>query len=362
MPDLPRSLSEPLTLSEAEELTRLLAWLALLALGLLLLRSALGRAARAGRRPSRGASALTPAAPSRQAAARRPPSGSPPPPAAWTTEQPVLRVIAPAEAVARAPAGAVSIPTPSAGSTAGEPEATAQAAISILGPLRIEDGTRRKHKLRASAKELIAFLALHRQGATRDELLEALWPEDDPRRSEQRFWQAASDARKLLGHTLQRTRDRYLLDRSQIRLDIDELERLLAEAERAAGKEAEPALLERALALVRGEPLAGSDYRWADSEVRHLRALIVELLERVGRARLAGGGARAALEAAERGLALDLLNENLWRLALEAEGELGLREAVEARYNRLRALLAERLGLEPAKETRTLYLRLLSQS
>ena len=43
-------------------------------------------------------------------------------------------------------------------------------------------------------------------------------------------------------------------------------------------------------------------------------------------------------------------------------GRLGLREAIDARYKQLHALLNERLGLEPAKETRTLYLELLGQS
>mgnify|MGYP000483433400 CR=1 FL=1 len=61
-------------------------------------------------------------------------------------------------------------------------------------------------------------------------------------------------------------------------------------------------------------------------------------------------------------LTFDVLNESLWRLALEAEGELGLREAIEDRYSRLVELLDQRLGLEPAKETRVLYLRLLSQT
>jgi DNA-binding SARP family transcriptional activator len=55
-------------------------------------------------------------------------------------------------------------------------------------------------------------------------------------------------------------------------------------------------------------------------------------------------------------------DEGLWRLALEAEGELGLREAIGARYGQLATLLEERLGLEPSKETRSLYLRLLSQT
>jgi DNA-binding SARP family transcriptional activator len=59
---------------------------------------------------------------------------------------------------------------------------------------------------------------------------------------------------------------------------------------------------------------------------------------------------------------LDVLNEALWRLALEAEGRLGLRGAIEERYQRLRALLDERLGLAPAQETRRLYLRLLGNA
>ena len=56
------------------------------------------------------------------------------------------------------------------------------------------------------------------------------------------------------------------------------------------------------------------------------------------------------------------LNESLWRLAMKAENALGLREAVAERYERLRALLDERLGLEPAEETRLLHRRLLAQT
>jgi two-component SAPR family response regulator len=114
--------------------------------------------------------------------------------------------------------------------------------------------------------------------------------------------------------------------------------------------------------LVRGEPLAGTDYLWADGEVRRLRAAMVELFERVGAARVQAGDSRGALEVAERGIALDLLNEGLWRVALRAEAALGLREAIAERYETLRTLLDQRLGLEPQRETRVLYRELLGQS
>jgi two-component SAPR family response regulator len=114
--------------------------------------------------------------------------------------------------------------------------------------------------------------------------------------------------------------------------------------------------------LFRGDPLDGSDYAWSESELPRLRATFVELLEHVARGRLEAGEARACLGAAERGLEVDPLNESLWRLAMEAENALGLRQAVAERYERLRGLLDERLGLEPAQETRRLHLRLLAQT
>src|SRR5439155_1651198 len=157
------------------------------------------------------------------------------------------------------------------------------------------------------------------QGATRDELLEALWPNDDPRRSEQRFWQASAEARKVLDGGLRRERGRYLLDRERLIVDVDELGTLLAEAAEAETTDLERAALERALGLFRGEPFADIEGPWADGEARRLRAVAVDVIERLGRLRLEDGDTTAALDAAERGIGLDLLNEGLWRLALEAE-------------------------------------------
>lgn len=77
--------------------------------------------------------------------------------------------------------------------------------------------------------------------------------------------------------------------------------------------------------------------------------------QRVGRLRLDTAEAMGALDAAERGIALDLLNEGVWRLALEAEAKLGVREAVADRYEALRNLLDERLGLKPDHQTRNLH-------
>ena len=239
-------------------------------------------------------------------------------------------------------------------------EADERPLISLLGPLAIYGGKRSRRGLRARALEVIAFLALRREGAQRDEILEAIWPGDDPKRTRHRLYQAVRDARRLLGDAITSERDRYWLDRDLIRVDVDELEGLLGASSRADGHR-RLETLEKALALFRDQPLAGADFLWCEGEIRRLRGTYVELLEQVGRERLDAGDARRALESAERGIAADRLNEVLWRLALEAEGRLGLRGAIEARYEGLRTVLAERLGLDPAQETRALYLELLGQ-
>jgi DNA-binding SARP family transcriptional activator len=231
--------------------------------------------------------------------------------------------------------------------------------VLLLGPLELT-GCKKKQPRRQATTELIAYLATHRRPASRDELLEALWPGDDPRRSAARFYQAVSEARKLLGEAFRRDRDTYGLDRDQLRVDLDQLDRLRGAAEATTGGE-QLALLESALALFRGEPLASINALWAESEQRRVTALRADMLERAGRLRLELDDATRALEYAEAAAALDASNERPVQLAMEAEITLGRRDAVVKRYERLRRELDERFGLEPSRETKQVYRTLLAQ-
>ncbi len=362
LPALTPSLSAPLTSAELEGFALLLAWLALVALVLSLLARMLQGLC--GRRASAPASLGSRAERPRSRPSRRRPVASASGSHRWlgSAEPVVLAVTAPAEEVAERDGAtpALAWPPERAAAASAAPDGR-PVSISLLGPLLIV-AIRRKRGLRSLTQELLAYLVLHPEGASREQLLDLLWPNDSPRRArQQRLSQSVADARRHLGEAFVAQGERYLLDRNRVWADVAEFERLRAEASSAAEPARELELLERALALVRGEPLAGSDYLWADGEVRRLRASVVELLDRLGRARLAAGDAPGALAAAERGLSFDSLKESLWRLALEAEGTLGLREAVMQRYDELRGLLDERLGLEPERETRALYLKLLGQ-
>jgi DNA-binding SARP family transcriptional activator len=345
-PALPSSLSAPLTIETIEGAMLWLLWLAatLLALALLFTPRQVRR--------------RLPVATIRRARAASKPRHSRQPRA----QPPSLVIVRRAHAQAEVTSAAAAEPVaPADALMPARDVLPGRPRVSLLGPLTITGAKRGRRGLRARALELIAYLALHPRPVPRDELLEAFWPGEDPRRTRPRLRQAVSDARRLLGSAIVGEHGAYGLDRTHIEVDLDELDRLLAAAKTAAPEQAQ-AMTESALCLFRGEPLADADYAWAESEVPRLRATFVDLLEPVVRHRLEQGDPRAALDAAERGLEVDTLNETFWRLAMEAEHALGLREAVADRYERLRALLDERLGLEAAHETRQLYRRLLGPS
>ena len=233
-------------------------------------------------------------------------------------------------------------------------------SIALLGPLEIAAAKRRRRGLRSHTQQLLAYLALHPKGATLDELIAAFLPDVDEDKARQRLWEWVSDARGHLGESILRENERYLLDRDAVAVDLDQFEDLLARAGTGRGADRER-LLEQALALVRGQPLAGTDYAWAASDVRRLHATIVDLLRQLGNVRLDRGDPTGSLAAAEQAIALDPYNEAAHRVAMRAESVLGLRQAIADRYERLCQELDTRFGLEPEHETRLLHRRLLSQ-
>jgi DNA-binding SARP family transcriptional activator len=256
------------------------------------------------------------------------------------------------------PRSTLQAPSPQASPTT----VTSSRSILLLGPLKIGGARQPGRRLRSLTAQLLVYLALNREGATVEKLADTLLPDTDLDRARNRLWQSATEARRTLGDAFRRDNDgRYQLDRAAIRIDVDELERLLADARQPGDATGELERLEQALGLFRGAPLADTDLPWADGRIRHLSAIYAELLERVGRLSLEASDPQRALQVAERGIQIDQLNESLWRLAMEADRAAGLRESVTQRYDNLRAVLHDQLGLEPAADTRALYHRLLGQ-
>jgi DNA-binding SARP family transcriptional activator len=239
---------------------------------------------------------------------------------------------------------------------------TAKAVISLLGRPTVAVARKAGRGLRGGTRELLCYLALRPSGAHRDQIIDALWPEQTPEQARNRLWRAAADARAQLGESsLRRDGEHYQLNRNEVSVDVDLLEQALTELARSEDDQGQLTLLEQTLALFSGEPFTGSDFTWAENEQRRLHAIRLDLFERTGRALLAHGDAAGALSRAEEGLGSEPYNEKLAGLAMQAEAALGLRKAVVHRYERLSEILEEQLGLRPHVETRRLYRELLGQ-
>ena len=101
----------------------------------------------------------------------------------------------------------------------------AKAVISLLGPPAVAVARKRGRGLRGATRELLCYLALRPGGAHRDQILDALWPDQTPEQARNRLWRAAADARAQLGDSsLRRDGEQYQLNRNEVSVDVDRLE------------------------------------------------------------------------------------------------------------------------------------------
>jgi tetratricopeptide (TPR) repeat protein/energy-coupling factor transporter ATP-binding protein EcfA2 len=149
----------------------------------------------------------------------------------------------------------------------------------------------------------------------------------------------------------------------RVEVDLDEAERLTAEAEaRLAG---EPALAlaaaERALVLLgRGPFLADEpDADWAQPPRRQAEHLTSRARHLAWDAALAVGDHPRALAHARAATAADPFDESAWRAVMLAHTAAGKPAAALAAYEDLRQTLADELGTDPAPDTQSLHLTIL---
>jgi DNA-binding SARP family transcriptional activator/nucleoid-associated protein YgaU len=189
----------------------------------------------------------------------------------------------------------------------------AKMQLNLLGPVELV-GT--DHPRRSQTLNLLAYLALHRKGADRDQIATALWPEQVVSGKTNR--NRILEARALVGGAIT-DGPRWRLENS-VTTDWQLFTSL------AAGEDSDQ---HAALRLVRGRPFAGLDStEWIDLEGfrTEVEAAIVDLAISVAERDLDAGDYAAAFSAARSGLAASRYEERLHRLALraaEAEGSTG---------------------------------------
>ena len=237
--------------------------------------------------------------------------------------------------------------------------------LALLGPLRITAAGQEVSGGMRKARELLAFLAMHPDGASCDAIAEALWPEADPGRAAGQRNLALRKAREMLRTAtglpeprwILNASGRYRLDPALIGTDLEAFGGALEEARNASG-DARLAACRRAVALYRGELAASAGYEWAEpyAETARRRALdawttIAEILQ--------PSDPDQALSALETALSHDPYNEYLYVRIMRLQAAAGRSEAVRRTLGLLESKLTD-LGLTPSSQTRQAAAALLA--
>jgi len=228
-------------------------------------------------------------------------------------------------------------------------------SINLLGtPQILVDGqpltiTRKK------SRALLYYLAAHDKPVTREHLLAFFWPDQDRASAQQILRTTLHGLRKALGSDLV-VEDDALSISSDVAVDVRTFETSLT------APISNFQLLTSTLQLYRGDFLTdftlgdAADFDdWTFGQQEHYRRLAVRGYVALSKQYEDQGDFAAALDTLDRALKFDRLQEDLQRTALRLHYLAGDRAGAIRRYEALRKLLDEELGVPPMAETRALY-------
>jgi tetratricopeptide (TPR) repeat protein len=220
------------------------------------------------------------------------------------------------------------------------------------GAITVQGSTRSLRDLRGEkARELLAFAILQARPLDRSHILEALWGDEEDEHTIDALHTASYQIRRFLGPgAWKRAHDVYSLD-VPVHDDYRSLLAIAVEAsEPALPPEICIQLASRGLALAHdGSYLPWCSSLWAESPRVMTRTAVLTLWRAIVAANRSLGQPLAALDAAERGLALDGYDEELRKAQIEILIQLGRPHDALGHYQALARLL-KLVGLGPPSE------------
>jgi predicted ATPase/DNA-binding SARP family transcriptional activator len=245
--------------------------------------------------------------------------------------------------------------------------AAPQVVFRILGQLEVLRDGRRVEPSGAKLRALLIDLLIHRtQFRSSAQLVDDLWADHQPSTARGVLRNYLSQLRELLGpDVLIRRGGGYGIDVRSDNVDSERFEQCAAQARvahRARDVGAVIDLTTTALALWRGRALVDvADAEFAQPHVARLGELRETTMELHLEATIAAGRPDEAIAAIEERLAVDPLRERYWWLLMVAQYRCGRQADALRAYQRARAELADRLGIDPGAELRELELAILNQ-
>ncbi len=214
------------------------------------------------------------------------------------------------------------------------------------------------------ARALMAFLSLPPgKRHSRDKLAALLWGDTPEAQARNSLRQCLFGIRRILATrqvgALSADGDSVALEPAAVEVDVIAFERLVTEGSTES--------LEGAAALYQGPLLEGLSLRespfedWLMAERRRLGALASAGLARLFDRHAESGAPDRAIRAGLQLLALDPLQEAMYRALMRLHAALGERGTALRQYQACAEVLRRELGVEPDVETQRLYREILRQ-
>jgi DNA-binding SARP family transcriptional activator len=282
-------------------------------------------------------------------------------PAADPVKQPAPAAVPAAEHTTADPAGTEPAPPP-------RPHRRRPVRIHLLGEPAISDrdGTT-VTGLRSHARQLLVYLAVHRDGADLDDIMEAFWPTATVRRAGERL---STEVANLRGRIRQAAGDdktepvintggRYVLNNDVVDIDLWRMSDALRRAGAANDPAARIAALREAVDVHTGGLADGHDYDWIEQPREQIRRHGVRARLHLANL-LADHDPTQAATLAQAAADLDPYNEAAARHAMKTLARIGDAAGIRTRLQRLREALDE-IDEEPSGETIALAAQLQRQ-
>src|SRR5262245_55995490 len=235
--------------------------------------------------------------------------------------------------------------------------------LDVLGDFQARLGSGPPLRFRArKTQALLAYLPLPAgQPHSRDKLATLLWGDHRQPAARSRLRETLFALRQVLAPAdppcLRLVGESVALHPDAVAVDAMAFEPLV--------RAADPGSLARAVALYRGDFLAGFTFRgtlfeeWLMTERERLHELAVETLANLLAHQRGAGALDDALQTALRLIALDPLQEPVHRTLMRLYCDLGRRGAALHQYQLCTRTLRRELGVQPEEETKQLYREIL---